>query len=316
MLWTAVAALALSSGGVAFGASDGLLTLDGSGYAVMPNSVDPVLLDLNVVASSTALTVTSGSLVYDGAEFDSVSINASFLRDAKFLRLSGIAERNNDSVIISLLGRLVQEKGGESLYIVTGTLRHGEHDGKTVFAASLSSSDAMATTAKVIVEPLLVSILPEPRNEGAPLGHINRPSIQTLVGQSVTITNTDTIPHRFVSGSLHEWLYERDGAPRVCDSEENRDGAEEPETQTGSYLDSGESFSYTVPTPKESPGFSASDPVVIGCDFVRDGITDITLHPGASASVSAPSLGFYRLLDVTSPWIQLEIISVIEIKES
>lgn len=320
ILLVAVAALAATSCGTALGVPDGPFSLSGSGYAVMPDGIEPTSLNLNITPSAASadadLTVTSGTLTYNMAELDGSSIAASFLREAKFISIEGLAERNNSSVIVNLLGRLVEEKGGESLYMMTGTLRSGDHEGKAVFAASLSQSGAMTVAAEPVADPLGVVILPDPRNEGDPQGHIDRTSIQTLVGQSVTITNKDTIPHRFVSGSLNEWLYERDGSPRVCDSDGSPDeDAPEVQTQTTTSLHSGESISVTVPEPQEHR-LPTSSHRAYGCDFTRDGITDITLAPGASASVSAPELGYYRLLDVTSPWIQLEIISLLEIRES
>ncbi len=318
VLLAAVSVLAISSYGAAFGSPDGLLSLDGSGYAATPDGLSPVSLDLNIVAGSTSddakLTVTSGKLVYGATEFEGTSMDGSFLRDAKFIRLSGVAERSDDSVAVNLLGRLVEKRGDESLYIVTGTLGSGGYEGKAVFAASLLRPVQTIETGPVEDDPLTVLLLPEPRNEGAPPGHLDKLSVKILAGQSVTITNKDTTPHRFVSGNLHEWVYERDGPPRVCDSEGKRDDAiVEKEVRTDTHLSGGSSFTFTVPEERDSKAPTANKPNP-GCDFTRDGVTDITIEPGASASLSVSNLGFYRLLDVTSPWIQLEIVSLLEIR--
>lgn len=315
--WVAALALAALSGGAAYGAPEGIFSIDGSGYAVGPDDITPVSFELNAVASSNALTITSGALSYGQVSYDTVNFESSFLRGEKFVRLEGLAERNNDAVIVNMLGRFVETKNGEALYTITGTMGFGDHEGKAVITASLFSQDMNQEDEVPPPDPLTVKILPEPRIEGAPMGHIDRPLVQIISGQSLTIINMDESPHRFVSGQIHEWLYERTGAPRICDPEGMLvDPPEEQEAQTGTQLFSGKEFSFTIPTPRASPGLSTSFDTVVGCDFSYDGVTDIIIEPGASASLTVSERGTTRLLDVESPWIQLEVAALTELREN
>lgn len=316
VLLVAVAALALSSGGTAFGVPSGALSLDGSGVAVMPDGVGDVSLDLTISTTGTdKLVIGAGSLIYGSDEFDTVSIDGSFLRNAKFIQLMGIAENGGESVVVKLLGRLIEEQNDESLYLITGTLGSGNYEGKVVFAASLSQFVVQPIKTESASGPLEVLILAGPRVAGEPDGHLSTVSIQTLPGQSVTITNNDTTSHRLVSGKISEWFYIRDGDPRICDPDKVLDDASSTEVKTGIRQKHNKDLTFVVPEiPEGSSRKSSKTLNTYGCDFIRDGHTDVTIEPGASASVRASEPGFFRLLDVSKPWIQLDIVSVLELR--
>lgn len=327
-LVVAIAALSLSLCGVAFATQggafspddsgcgpivsdasptciSGALLLDGSGFAIMPDGVGATSLDLTMSTragdAGTDLVVAGGTLAYGNNELDATSIDASLLRGVRFVQFTGFAEGSDEIVAVNLLGRLVGERGGESLYLITGTLTQGDHVGKTTLAASLSSLTLEPSITEALDTDPTVSILAGSRDATGRDGYLDVSLVEVRPHESITITNKDVTEHRLVSGKVQHWLYERDGPPSVCGQDGELETPPTSETRTDSFLKGGVRIPVVVPEAKESHR----------CDFVKDGRIDIMLEPGASHSMSISEPGIYNLLDVSKPWIQLEVVSIL-----
>ncbi len=284
----AAVALALASCSGASAAPSGPISLDASGYAAIDGAIRAVSMDLALSARDDGtLSSVRGTIMVGDDVLSRLDIDGSFLREARFLRVSGTAEGQGDAVMLKMLGRLAEERGRDSAYLFTGTLERNGAVGKAVLAASLSQLAEAATGMTATAAS--VTILPSARVPGAPPGSLDVSTVQATPGQVLTISNTSATKHRLVSGTINDWFYERDGDPRTCAP----DGTPDVEVE------------------RENRNHTSADVVTSDrCDFTRDGRVDVEIEPGESASIQVQDTGIYRMLDLDSPWIQLTAVSV------
>ena len=323
----AAAAAALLSCGTALAAPTGALALDGYGYVTTPDGIGEASLALAMSAGApgqSGLAISGGTLVYGDEKLGNLEIDGSFLREARFVQLTGTAGPPHASVDVMLLGRLIAEQDGESIYLITGTLSRGGHEGRALLSASLSQPAASSAAATAAAErapetelKATISIMAGSQDGGTRDGYLSATSVAILPNEAIIIKNEDEVSHRLVSGEQHGWDYARDGAPRMCgpdgtpDAMPDADGEKAAEPRTGTAISGGQKYTFTIPEPRESPSRSISGAGdMAGCDFIRDGLFEAELAPGESAVVTASGPGTHRVLDVSKPWIELLIVSI------
>jgi len=161
LLAAASLALALAALPAASAIPDGALSLEATGHAAL-GGLEQVRLELAFSPSQDASFTGGGGLLIIGTSaLDTLDIDGAFTRDSRDLRLSGTASGHGEPVSVALTGRLTEERGDSSVYLLTGTLERGGVSGRASFAALLvpihSDRDPAVT----------VSVPPAPEGDGA-----------------------------------------------------------------------------------------------------------------------------------------------------
>jgi len=295
--------------------------LEGSGFAVTEESIKISEIDFAISTgtqqgSTIRMLIEDGFVTLDDNEFLLFDLEASGLREGRYIRVSGIAEDSfGGEAAIRLFGRLVENSEQGSIYGFTGSLTHDDIKYKVIYTTSLtgltnipltteSETDAGAETLAVIEEEASVEIhiLRGSFNQGFADSYIEfgelrqefieqrgssniranyfAPDRLTISpGTSITIVNDDTVSHRLVSGTGLGSNTRIQGELIICE------------------------------TPFEDlpEGFSMRK---TNCAFTFDGRIDTgEILPGESFTGSYEDYGFYRMIDPNYPWMSVVIYS-------
>jgi len=324
LLAAASLALALAALPAASAIPDGALSLEATGHAAL-GGLEQVRLELAFSPSQDASFTGGGGLLIIGTSaLDTLDIDGAFTRDSRDLRLSGTASGHGEPVSVALTGRLTEERGDSSVYLLTGTLERGGVSGRASFAALLvpihSDRDPAVT----------VSVPPAPEGDGARSLHA---SGYGAVGEFVEDLRLSLSFSEGADGSLSSLNgtlgiggyslgtldiggeFTREG--RFVSVSGTASGRGEPvslrllgrtaEAHGGqaAYLLTG-----TLERPGASRGVSRAQAELDRCDFTRDARIGVTVGPGESSTIHIAKPGIYRILDPESPWIQLLAVSV------
>jgi len=291
--------------------------LEGSGFAVTEKSIKISEIDFAISTgtqqgSTIRMLIEDGFVTLDDNEFLLFDLEASGLREGRYIRVSGIAEDSfGGEAAIRLFGRLVENSAQGSIYGFTGSLTHDDIKYKVIYITSLtgltnisltteSETDAESETAEeASVE---IHILRGSSNQGfaanyIELGELRQEYVEQRgsskiranyfdpdrltisPGTSITIINDDTVSHRIVSGTGLGSNTRIQGELKICET----------------------------PAEKLPEGFSMQP---TGCAFTFDGRIDTgEILPGESRTGSYDDYGFYRLIDPNYPWMQIVIYS-------
>jgi len=302
-------------------ATNNAFILQGSGFAVTEESIKISEIDLAISTgtqqgSTIRMLIEDGFVTLNENEFLLFDLEASGLREGRYIRISGIAEDSfGGEAAIRLFGRLVDNSAQGSIYGFTGSLTHDDIKYKVIYTTSLtglanisltteSETDAGAETLAVIEEEASVEIhiLRGSSNQGfadsyIELGELRQEFIEQRgsskiranyfapdrltisPGTTITIVNDDTVSHRLVSGTGLGSNTRIQGTLVICE------------------------------TPFEDlpEGFSMRK---TNCAFTFDGRIDTgEILPGESFTGSYDDYGFYRMIDPNYPWMSVVIYS-------
>ena len=291
--------------------------LQGSGFAVTEESIKISEIDLAISTgtqqgSTIRMLIEDGFVTLNENEFLLFDLEASGLREGRYIRISGIAEDSfGEEATIRLFGRLVENSAQGSIYGFTGSLTHDDIKYKVIYTTSLtglsnisltteSETDAESETAEEArVE---IHILRGSSNQGFAASYIElgelrqefieqRGSSQIRAnyfapdrltispGTSVTIINDDTVSHRLVSGTGLGSNTRIQGTLVICET----------------------------PFEELPEGFSMRK---TNCAFTFDGRIDTgEILPGESVTGTYDDYGFYRMIDPNYPWMSVVIYS-------
>jgi len=285
--------------------------LEGSGFAVTEESIKTSEIDFAISTgtqkgSTIRMLIEDGFVTLNDNEFLLFDLEASGLREGRYIRISGIAEDSfGEEASIRLFGRLVENSAQGSIYGFTGSLTHDDIKYKVIYTTSLTGlTNVLATTETETQEDaeLVVHILRGSSNKGIASSYIeafdirqeaitergssgllanyfdpDRVSIEP--GTSVTFLNDDDVAHRIVSGTGLGTHSRIQGEITICET----------------------------PAEKLPEGFSHKS---TSCAFTFDGrINSGTIEPGESWTGSFDDAGFYRIIDPDYPWMNIVVYS-------
>ena len=191
--------------------------IEGSGFAVTEDTIKTSQIDLGVFTqtrsgSTTNFTVENGFITLDNEEFLTNNLDGSFLREGKFLRVSGNLDDSNDASV-SLFGRLIEESKDASVYGFTGRITTDDTSYKIVYTAKLSDYfyTQPTTTETTENEPLTIRIVEGASDPGLSGSYVDRAGTTRLSyfsqdritvepGTTITIINDDLVSHKIISG--------------------------------------------------------------------------------------------------------------------
>jgi len=297
--------------------------LQGSGFAVTEESIKISEIDLAISTgtqqgSTIRMLIEDGFVTLNENEFLLFDLEASGLREGRYIRISGIAEDSfGEEATIRLFGRLVENSAQGSIYGFTGSLTHDDIKYKVIYTTSLtglanislttkSETDTGAETSAVAGTDeearVEIHILRGSSNQGfatsyIELGELRQEYIEQRgsskiranyfapdrltisPGTIITIINDDTVSHRLVSGTGLGSNTRIQGTLVICET----------------------------PFEELPEGFSMRK---TNCAFTFDGRIDTgEILPGESFTGSYDDYGFYRMIDPNYPWMSVVIYS-------
>lgn len=206
-------------------------TLEGSGYAVTEDLIKISEIDLALstqkqTGSSVTSTIEDGFITLDIDDFLATELEATVLREGKYIRINGIIESDTgDTASIRFFGRLVEESKNASVYGFTGRITTDDNDYKIIYTAKLSelSKIKITPTESKIDEKLTIHILKgsstqgvgtyislgETRQEATKIQsstdslrfrYFSQDRISVEPGTTITIVNDDIVSHSILSG--------------------------------------------------------------------------------------------------------------------
>lgn len=297
--------------GITFGVSSAELNpnntfiLEGAGFAVTEKSIKNSEIDFaiatgNQKGSTINMLIEDGFLTVNEDEFLVSDLQASGLREGRYIRVSGTAEDSlGEQISFRFFGRLVDNSADGSIYGFTGTLTHDGEIHKIIYTTKLSGLKSIITPSIPTEQQksdVVVKIMKGSSNKGIVSSYIdlaqtqdNSPSranyffptrVTIEPGTAVTFVNNDIVQHRIVSGTgLGSNSRASQGTVVICETPEK-------EVQRGgSYVQS-------------------------GCTFSFDGRIDSgTIEPGKSWTGTFTNAGFYRIIDPSYPWMSIVVYS-------
>ncbi|HET6517097.1 MAG TPA: hypothetical protein VFG25_02635 [Nitrosopumilaceae archaeon] len=286
--------------------------LDGSGFAVTETSIKISELDFAIATgnqrgSTINMLIEDGFLTINNDEFLVADLQASGLREGRYIRVSGTAENDfGEQISFRFFGRLVENSAQGSIYGFTGSLTFDGEKHKVIYTTSLTglTNTPLPTEAKTMQETgKKVLILQGSSNRGIASSYIDvaekqqdsikdrggsglrlnyfSPTRLTIEpGTSVTFVNQDTVPHRIVSGTgLGSHSRASQGSVVICETPQK-------EVRLGGNYVQNE------------------------CTFSFDGRIDSgIIEPGKSWTGTFKDMGFYRIIDPNYPWMSIVVYS-------
>jgi len=285
--------------------------LEGSGFAVTEESIKTSEIDFaistgNQQGSTIRMLIEDGFVTLNDNEFLLFDLEASGLREGRYIRVSGIAEDSfGEEASIRLFGRLVENSAQGSIYGFTGSLTHDDIKYKVIYTTSLTGLTNISTTTETETQEegeLVVHILRgsssqgiasdyieageirqeyiiERGSSGLRLNYFSPERVSIEPGTSVTFFNGDDVAHRIVSGTGLGSNSRVQGTMEICET----------------------------PAEKLPEGFSFKS---TECAFTFDGrINSGIIEPGQSWTGSFDDAGFYRIIDPDYPWMSIVVYS-------
>jgi plastocyanin len=285
--------------------------LEGSGFAVTEESIKTSEIDFAISTgtqqgSTIRMLIEDGFVTLNDNEFLIFDLEASGLREGRYIRISGIAEDSfGEEASIRLFGRLVENSAQGSIYGFTGRLTHDDIKYKVIYTTSLTGLTNISTTTEIETQEeaeLVIHIQLGSSNQGIASSYIEAGEIRQAKikatgssglranyfspdrvsiepGTSVTFFNGDDVTHRIVSGTGLGSNSRIQGQLIICET----------------------------PAEKLPEGFSHKS---TGCAFTFDGrINSGTIEPGESWTGSFDDAGFYRIIDPDYPWMSIVVYS-------
>jgi len=285
--------------------------LEGSGFAVTEESIKTSEIDFAISTgtqqgSTIRMLIEDGFVTLNDNEFLLFDLEASGLREGRYIRVSGIAEDYfGEEASIRLFGRLVENSAQGSIYGFTGSLTHDDIKYKVIYTTSLTGLTNISTTTETKTQEegeLVVHILRgsssqgiasdyieageirqeyiiERGSSGLRLNYFSPERVSIEPGTSVTFFNDDDVAHRVVSGTGLGSNSRVQGTMEICET----------------------------PAEKLPEGFSFKS---TECAFTFDGRIDSgIIEPGQSWTGSFDDAGFYRIIDPDYPWMSIVVYS-------
>jgi plastocyanin len=277
-------------------------SLEGAGFVVSEETIQTSQVELffstkQKSGTSTNFVVDDGIVSLTNDDFIATDLTGTLLRDGRFIRLQGTAENiAGEEVSLSFFGRLVESTKEGSVYGFTGRLTQDGEGKKIIYTTKISGFTKKVTTetpTKTTPTEITVRIT-KGSSDPSSISYIDRlgkantifdyffPSrVSTQPGMTITFVNDDIVPHSVTSGA------------GLGQNSRYVTGSDKPFACEG------------VSAKSRDAGFSY---IQQDCAFIIDGkIKSGQILPGEKWSVTINEMGFYRLVDVDYPWMDLVI---------
>lgn len=206
-------------------------TLEGSGYAVTEDIIKISEIDLALstqkqTGSNIKSSIEDGFVTLDDENFLATELEATTLREGKYVRINGIVESDTgDKASIRFFGRLVEESKNASVYGFTGRITIDNNDYKIIYTAKLTelSKIKIIPTESKTDEKLTIHILKGSSTQGVGtyidvgtasestsslnLRYFSQDRISIEPGTTITIINDDVVSHSILSGTENNDRY-------------------------------------------------------------------------------------------------------------
>ena len=254
------------------------LILEGSGYAVTEEIIEISEIDLAIITqkqtgSIIKSTIEDGFITLNEIEFSASGLQASFLRDGKYIRISGDIESDSGEASIRFFGRLVEESKSAAVYGFTGRITNGDDSYKIIYTAKLSTLTNVTPDITSIKadKQITIHILKGSSNQG--IGSY----IDVGSGRELSATTLDT------SDTLRLRYFSQD---RI---------AVEPGTTI--HIVNDDVVSHSIQSGTENYGDRYNR-----YEF-DNRISTGEILPGKSVAIKFDNAGFYRLYDPDYQWM-------------
>ncbi|MEK6866359.1 MAG: hypothetical protein AABX46_02825 [Thermoproteota archaeon] len=208
-----------------------VFTLEGSGYAVTEDIIKISEIDLALstqkqTGSNIKSSIEDGFVTLDDENFLATELEATTLREGKYIRINGIVESDTgDKASIRFFGRLVEESKNASVYGFTGRITIDNNDYKIIYTAKLTelSKIKITPTESKTDEKLTIHILKGSSTQGVGtyidvgaasestsslnLRYFSQDRISIEPGTTITIVNDDVVSHSILSGTENNDRY-------------------------------------------------------------------------------------------------------------
>ena len=190
--------------------------LEGSGFAVTEDSIKTSEIDLALSSqqqsgSSINFLTEDGFLTLDDEEFLISQLDGKFLREGRYIRISGNIESSTGfDTPISFFGRLVEESKDASVYGFTGRITTSDETYKIIYTAKLSTLSKITTTESEesdLTIHILKGSAAQDTDDIIPgintanfLRFFSIDRISVHPGDTITIVNDDISNHSIISG--------------------------------------------------------------------------------------------------------------------
>ncbi|MCV0372816.1 MAG: hypothetical protein K5793_04590 [Nitrosarchaeum sp.] len=190
--------------------------LEGSGFAVTEETINTSEIDIAIstqrqTGSTIQSTVEDGFVTINDLDFLTTELQATFLREGKYIRISGNVESDSgEEASLRFFGRLVEESKSASIYGFTGRITNGDDSYKIIYTVKLSALSKIVPTteSKTTNEQLTIRILKGSSTQGIgnyinaeSLRYFSQDRITIKPGTTITIVNDDVVSHSIKSGS-------------------------------------------------------------------------------------------------------------------
>ena len=289
--------------------SNNAFILEGSGFAVTEQSIKTSEIDFAISTgtqqgSTIRMLIEDGFVSLNNDEYLLFDLEASGLREGRYIRVSGVAESSvGEEVSLRLFGRLVENSAQGAIYGFTGSLTQDNTKYKVIYTTSLTGLAGISTTATETQEEseFVVRILRGSSNQGIATSYVEALDIRQ-----------EAIEQRGSSGVRANYFYPDRVSiePGMSITFIDDDVAHRIVSGTGLGSNSrvqGEMIICETPVEKLPEGFSH---VPTSCAFTFDGRIDSgTIEPGESWTGSFDETGFYRIIDPDYPWMNIVVYS-------
>ncbi len=268
----------------AFGeiAPNNAFILDGAGFAVSEeiiriSEMDLAILSQQQTGSSINSTVEDGFITLDDQDFLATELQATFLREGKYIRINGnIEDESGIKASLGLFGRLVEESKSASVYGFTGRIANGDDSYKVIYTtklSNLSTTKPIPTESTTSEDKIIIHILEGSSSRGIVSSYIEGSSITE---QATSQSSSDSFRLRYFS--------------------QDRLSVEPGTTIT---IVNDDVVSHSIQSGKENYGDRYNQ-------FTPDGrISTGDISPGKSITISLDEAGFYRLYDPDYQWMKI-----------
>ncbi|MBM3910051.1 MAG: hypothetical protein FJ356_00180 [Thaumarchaeota archaeon] len=283
--------------------SSNAFSLEGAGFAVTENSLKTSQLDLFLSTTTkttrdTNFVVDDGIITINNEDFIATDLSGTILRDGRFIRLQGTAENpSGGEISLQFFGRLIEKSTQGSVYGFTGSLTQDGSTSKIIYTTKISLFEKVIKTTTTTKQPtnVIVHILKGSADPGSitykeklgqaytTFNYYSNSRITITPGTTVTFVNDDIVSHSVTSGAglgTNSRFIEAgvSGKQFACEGD------------TSKLRDSGYSY------------------VQKDCVFVIDGkIKSGSIPSGGQWSTTINEMGFYRLVDIDYPWMNIVI---------
>jgi len=191
--------------------------LEGSGFAVTEESIRISEVDLGLSSqqqhgSTIDFLIEDGFITLDNEEFLLSNLEGKFLREGRFIRISGDIESSSGlDTSVRFFGRLVEESKDASVYGFTGRITTPDDSYKVIYTTKLSTLSKINITSSEESNELTIHILLGSSSIANPnyignlnptrLSYFSEDRISVDPGTTITLVNDDDVSHNVISGT-------------------------------------------------------------------------------------------------------------------